>query len=269
MRPSLDTDFFGLPTPRAIAHRGACGTHPENTMASFEAAAALGANYFELDVHMTRDGEVVVCHDPDLARTTGTPGLIKQMAYRDVATADAACTFSTDGTSFPFRAKGIMVPRLAEVLAAFANVRAIVEVKQTEPSLIDALLSVIDGAGARRRVLVASEHQAPLDEFRALAPDIPTNFSSGEVGGFMQALAARDRSYPPAGDALEVPPSYEGWRLVTPESVAFAHECGVEVHVWTVNEPAEMTVLLEMGVDGIITDFPARLLELLGHRSRR
>lgn len=232
-------------------------------MASFEAAATMGASYFELDVHLTRDGEVVVCHDEDLARTTGRRGLIKQMLYRDVVAADAGFAFCPDGRSFPFRGKRIAVPRLAEVLDAFAGVRVIIEVKQTEPSLVDALLKVIDRAGARRRVLVASEYQAPLDEVRARARGIPTNFSSQEVGGFMQALAARDKGYTPAGDALEVPPDYEGWKLVTPESVAFAHDCGVEVHVWTVNEPSEMSALLAMGVDGIITDFPSRLLELL------
>ena len=268
MRRTLDSEFFSLAPPRIFAHRGDGGEFPENTMPSFEAAAALGAEYFELDVHLTRDAEVVVSHDGDLARTCGSAGAIAAMTLAEVQSADAGYTFSSDGgATFPFRDRGIRIPRLADLLGAFSNVRFNIDPKQTAPSVIPALLDVIDRTGMRRRVLVASENQPPIDEIRALAPGIPTNFPYAEVGEFMQAMAAKQTSYTPRGDALQIPPEYEGWKLVTPESVAFAQAVGVEIHVWTVNDAAEMTALLDLGVAGIMTDFPARGLALARSRS--
>jgi len=268
VRRNLESEFFLPAPPRIFAHRGDGGEFPENTIASFEAAARVGAEYFELDVHMTRDGEIVVSHDGDLARACGRAGAIAAMTLAEVQRADAGYTFSTDGgASYPFRDRGIVVPRLADVLGAFARTRFILEVKQTAPSLVPALLEVIDRAGMRAKVLIASEHQPPLDEVRALAPAMPTNFSYGEVAGFLQAMAARDAGYAPPGDALQIPPEYQGWKLVTPESVAFARTLGVEIHVWTVNDPAEMAALLNTGAAGIITDFPARALAVARSRT--
>ena len=265
MREHPDTDFFKPALPRAFGHRGSAGTHPENTLESFAAAAALGIEYFELDVHMTRDGEVVVSHDGDLERTCGRAGVIAEMTYAELATADAGRMFTLDGANFPFRDRGIRVPRLAEVLAAFPKLRVLIEVKQIAPSLIVPMLGVIDRAGMRRSVLVASEHQPPLDEVRRLAPEIPTNFSYFDTGEFFQAMVRRD-NYRPPGAALQIPRNYESWQLVTPDSVEFAHRLGVEVHVWTVNEEAEMNQLLDLGVDGLISDYPGRLLDVIRRR---
>ena len=129
------------------------------------------------------------------------------------------------------------------------------------------MLDVIDRAAMRRNVLVASEHQEPLDEVRKLAPEIPTNFSYLESGQFIQAMVGRDGSYRPPGDAVQIPHRHESWELVTRESVDFAHRVGVEVHVWTVNEEAEMSELLDMGVDGLISDYPPRALEVVRRRA--
>ncbi len=109
MRDHIDSDFFKLPLPRAIGHRGSAGTHPENTLESFRAAAAMGAEYIELDVHMTRDGEIVVSHDDHLARTCGLERTIREMTYAEVAAADAGRMLTLDAASFPFRDKGIKV----------------------------------------------------------------------------------------------------------------------------------------------------------------
>ncbi len=236
MRNHIDTDFFTLPRPRAIGHRGSAGTHPENTMESFRAAAATTAPYIEFDVHMTRDGEIVVAHDDHLARMCGLENdrTIPEMTHAEVAAADAARMFSIDGATFPYRDQG--------------------------------MLQLIDRAAMRRNVLIASEHQEPLDEIRKLAPEIPTNFSYLETGLFFQAMASRDPTYQPPGAALQIPRQYESWQLVTNDSVEFAHSLGIEVHVWTVNEESEMTELLDMGVDGIISDYPNRLLALIRKR---
>lgn len=261
---ALDSDFFAPARPRVIAHRGASGHYPENTLAAFRAAADAGARYFELDVQMTRDGMVVVSHDSELSRTCGVEAAIAELTFRELRQADAGWGFSPDGSGeFPFRGCGLHIPALEEVFAAFPEQRFIVEVKQTEPSLVAPLLGLIERAGMRRSVLIASEHQAPIDEVRALAPDIPTGFPYGEIAGFMMAMAPGADGFRPRGAALQVPPEYESWRIVTAESVAAAHRMGVEVHVWTVNELDQMRALLALGVDGILTDYPARLAALL------
>jgi len=269
MREHIKTDFFKLPLPRVFGHRGSAGTHPENTLESFRAAAASGVQYLEFDIHMTRDGEIVVAHDDHLKRMCGLDRVIPEMTYAELAAADAGRMFSLDSATFPFREKGIKLPRLSAVLAEFPKLRMIVEVKQIAPSVVAPMLDVLDRAGMRRNVLVASEHQAPLDEVRKLAPEIPTNFSYLESGMFIQAMGTRDANYRPPADALQIPHRHESWELVTPESVAFAHRLGIEVHVWTVNEEAEMSELLEMGVDGLISDYPARALDVVRRRTNR
>ena len=237
-------------------------------MVSFERAVRAGAIYLELDVHMSRDGEIVVSHDEGLARTCGRQARIREMNWAEIQAADAGYMLSFDGgATFPFRGRSIKVPRLAEVLGAFGQVNYLIEIKQTEPSLVSQLLATVDASGLRRRVLIASEFDPPISAVRSLAPQIPTNFSYTEVAEFLQAMAGHRPDYAPRGAALQIPPEYHGWQLVTTASVEFAHRAGVEIHVWTVNEEREMNQLLECGVDGLISDYPARALAIA--RSRR
>jgi glycerophosphoryl diester phosphodiesterase len=258
----LKTDFFDLPRPRVIAHRGFSGEYPENTLPAFHAAVAVGAAYIELDVHLTRDSEVVVAHDDDLSRVAGDDRIIAEIDLVDLMEIDVGANFSVDGVTYPFRGKGVRVPTLREVLSTFSSQFFIIEIKPDKAGMGGPLLKLIDELGMSRRVLIASEHQAPLAEVRQLAPSLPTNFSSYEVGLFMMSLAPDAAPYVPFGSALQIPPEYQSWKLATPKSVAAAHRIGVEVHVWTVNETAEMRELLAMGVDGIITNYPSRLLDV-------
>jgi glycerophosphoryl diester phosphodiesterase len=212
---------------------------------------------------MTRDGVIVVSHDAELSRTCGLDAAILDLTLAESKRADAGWGFATSDGAFPFRGRGIEVPALAEVFAVFPRHRYIIEIKQSTPSLAATLLDLIERAGMRRRVLIASEDRAPIDEMRMLAPALPTGFPYHEIAGFMASLAPDAEPYQPRGDALQIPPEYESGRLVTPQSVAAAHRLSVEVHLWTVNDAAEMRAMLELGVDGIITDYPARLLALL------
>lgn len=262
----LQTDFFALPKPRVFAHRGVSGDYPENTMPAFQAALRLGAPYIELDIHMTRDGEVVVFHDPDLRRITGDAGLLKDRTLAGLQTLDAGRNFERDG-SRPFRDAGLTIPSLQDVLTALPQELFVVEIKQTEPSLVPAMLALIEKTGMSRRVLIASEHQEPLDEVRKLAPQLPTNFSALEVAQFMAALKTGFQNYLPPGDALQIPPEHQGHPLATPEVIEAAHRYGIEVHVWTINDSAQIHDLLAIGVDGIMSDYPARLIDIIGNRS--
>ena len=267
MRPRRETDFFDLPLPRIIAHRGASGDYPENTMPAFRAAVELGVRYLELDVHLSRDGEVVVCHDDTLTRVAAHDGVFREMTVAEIRRADAGYNFSPVSTgAFPFRGLGIRVPILHEVLTSFPHQRFIIELKQATHDLAAATLDVVQRARMTRSVLIASEHQEPIDHARAIAPDVPTNMPAQEVGLFMMSLSPHAEPYAPAGDALQVPPEYHSWKLVTPESVGAAHRAGAEVHVWTVDEASEMRALLALGVDGILTNHPSRMLRVVSGR---
>jgi glycerophosphoryl diester phosphodiesterase len=263
MKKDLDTDFFTLPRPRVMAHRGASGEYPENTMPAFRAAVAAGVDYIELDVHCTRDGEVVVVHDDELSRVASDSRLIREMTMSELEAVDAAFNFSGDGASWPFRGQGIRVPRLAEVLQSWPGLRFVIEFKPPDTAIADATLEVVRQTGMARRVLFASEHLPPIARARTVAPQIPTNLAAPEIFAFMQALRSDALPYAAIGDALQIPPEHRGLRLATREVVATAHRNELEVHVWTINDQAEMQEMLSLGVDGIITDYPARLLTLL------
>ena len=268
MRPTVDSDFLSLAMPRAFGHRGSGGTHPENTLVSFQAAVDAGADYLETDVHMTRDGEIVISHDDHLARTCAMPVRIPEATFAEIAAADAGFGYSPDGVNFPFRGKGIRVPRLGEVLSTFRNARFNIDIKPDQAGIVERALKVIDSAGMRRMVLLASEHQDRLNEIRALAPSIPTSFGYHEVAGFLAAMASANGDYRAPGEALQIPPEYYSWKLATPQTVEVASHFGVEVHVWTINEEAEMRAMLEVGVHGVMSDFPARLVSVIRQHRR-
>ncbi len=249
--------------PRLFGHRGASGSAPENTLVSFEKASDAGVDVLELDVHATADGEIVVLHDPTLDRTTDAAGPVRALAMRELERIDAGYRFTPDGgRSFPYRGRGVRIPRLAEVIAAFPTMPLNIEIKQAEPPIIDAVVALVRRAPAT--VLLAAEGDAIMRAIRAAAPDVPTSLSAGEVAAFVFAL--RDGEAPRLPDgavALQIPPSFQDIPLVTTESVAAAHALGAEMHVWTINDPGEATRLLALGCDGIMTDFPDRLRELV------
>ena len=266
--------FFSGKKPRIIGHRGAMGEAPENTLASFQKALDDGAAFVELDVRGTKDGEVVIIHDATLGRTTNGRGRVRKRALKDIKKLDAGYWFSPDrGRTYPYRGRNIGVPTLEEFLTTFPEARAIVEIKQARPSIVPEVIETVRRLKREERILLASESDRILKEARrelkkkGLA--IATGFSYGEVADFMSWLAGGKKGrYVPAGQALQIPREYAGMTLVSGETVRAAHELGAEMFVWTINESDEMERLLQLGVDGIITDYPARLRELLSARQR-
>jgi glycerophosphoryl diester phosphodiesterase len=263
------SEFFAGELPRRFAHRGASGTHPENTIAAFRAGLESGAEGFELDVHRTADGQIVVFHDDLLDRTTDGSGPIRERSLAELRELDAGFRFSPDGgRSFPFRGSGIRIPALEEVLDAFPDTPLIIEIKQVAPPLEQDLARLLRERGAGARSLVFSLEQAPLTRYRDLEPEQPTGFGPEDVAEFLRRLGsdAWDDFRPPAV-AFAVPTTWHGTQIVSRPFVDAAHGFGCEVYVWTVNDPREMTRLLELGVDGLITDFPDRLSKLPAGRA--
>lgn len=264
-------DFFSGPTPRVVGHRGAAGVAPENTLASFERALADGAGWVELDVRASADGEVVILHDETVDRTTDGNGPVRGLRLKEIKRLDAGYRFTGDGgASHPYRGKKVAVPTLAELFARLPDIRAIVEIKQSDPPIAEKVVALARAAGKERDILLATEEDAIMRDIRAVlgakSPFV-TGFCYGEVAAFMLWLAGgAAENYLPAGRAMQVPPEFAGVTLVSPATLGAAHALGLEIFVWTVNEPGEMARLLDMGVDGIITDYPGRLRALLESR---
>ncbi len=255
--------YFDLPVPHLFGHRGASGERPENTLAAFERAHEQGVPYLEMDCHATSDGEIVVIHDADLERTTNGQGPVREHGYAEIEKLDAGYFFSPDGQRFPYRDRGVRVPRLAQVLHAFPAARINLEVKQADPPIAEEVVRLLRKAGAIERTLLAAEHDPIMDRLHELDPGTAFGSSIGDVVALVTAVAqGRFESFEPRGHALQVPTEAMGNALVTPELIAAAHARGLLVHVWTINEPAEMRRLLELGVDGLMSDFPGRLIEV-------
>jgi glycerophosphoryl diester phosphodiesterase len=255
--------------PVNFAHRGASARAPENTLEAFRLAVEAGAGGLELDVRMTRDGEVVVIHDATVDRVTDGSGAVAGMTLDEVRRFDAGYSFSPDGgRTFPYRGRAVRIPTLAEVYEEFPDIYVNADIKEAQPEAEEAVLSVIKDAAAEGRTLVASTDHAVLRRFRKVSGGhISTGASRREIAAFyvlsrlhLEALVS------PAYEALQVPVEHRGIKLVTPRFVRAAHSRGVRVDVWTINDVAEMNQLLDLGVDVIMTDRPEVLESLLRER---
>ena len=255
--------------PTNFAHRGASLRAPENTLEAFRLAARSGAGGLELDVHMTSDGSIVVIHDDSADRTTEGTGLVRRMTLQELQSLDAGYRFTPDGgTNYPYRGQGVRVPELGEVLREFHGHKVNIDIKEEQPGVEVALLETIKGAGAGNRVLVVSEMPAVVRRVRELSGNgISTGASRQEIGDFYRLSRLRlEFLVRPPYDALQVPVEYGGREVVTPRFLKAAHDRGVRVDVWTIDEPGEMRRLLDLGVDVIMTNRPEVLEGVLGER---
>jgi glycerophosphoryl diester phosphodiesterase len=252
--------------PLVMAHRGGAGLWPENTAHAFRQAAALGVDVLEMDLHGTSDGALVVIHDATVDRTTNGAGAVKALTLAELKKLDAGYRWTADGgRTFPFRGKGITVPTLREVLEEFPSARLNIDIKQAQPSLVKTFCRTLLESGATNRVTVASFNSNTLAEFRRECPKVKTSASMEEVFALSADLQA-GRAL--AADKIrtrlvQVPERAFGQGWLTAELVAAAHRGGVEIHVWTVNDETAMRRLIALGVDGIMTDYPDKLLALL------
>lgn len=263
----------------AYAHRGGAREAPSNTILAMRQALAAGATALEVDVHPTSDGHLVVCHDPWVDRTTNGSGPISGLTLAEVRALDAAYWFvpghevapGRPEEDYPLRGRApddaeLRIPTLGEVLDAFPGVLVNIDIKQTAPSVEPyeaALARMLSEHGRSDDVIVGSFHDAALAAFSAAAPDIATSAGLLAVAGFWRAV--QDGAPPPSmsHSAIQVPTDFEGTTLVDERFVGAAHEAGVAVHVWTIDDPSEMKRLVGLGVDGIMSDLPSVLVPTL------
>jgi glycerophosphoryl diester phosphodiesterase len=222
--------------PLVFAHRGGSKIGPENTIAAFDRGLSAGADGLELDVHLSRDRIVVVHHDATLDRTTRATGLLKDRTAAELAALD--------------------VPRLSDVLARYPKIGIIIELKEPDPGLAAAVVNDVRHAAAIDRVCLGSFSLTALRAARATAPDVATSGARFEV---RMALYRSWIHLSPGRvpyRAFQVPETSGSTRVVSPRFVKLAHQAGIAVQVWTVDEPDDIRRLLDWGVDGIISDRP-------------
>lgn len=248
-----------------MAHRGGAGLWPENTLLAFERARDLGVDVIEMDVQSTADGVLVVLHDASVDRTTDGAGRVGAMTLAQLKRLDAGSRFSTDGgKTFPWRGRGLSVPTLDEVFTRLPRMHFNIEPKQESPSLVKPLCRAIREKGMADKVTIGAFRQGVLDEFRKECPEVKTSAGPSEVAEFLRAAQNGGGTDKLKFTALQVPERFMGVRVLTTSFVESARARGVQVHAWTVNEAEDMRRLKELGVDGIMTDYPDRLLTVLG-----
>ncbi len=251
--------------PLLFAHRGGARLAPENTMEAFlQAVERWGADVLETDVRLSRDGELVVIHDDTVDRTTDGSGSVADMTWGELRQLDAGYRYVDLDGETSARGRGVGIPRFVDLLEALPGVRINVDAKA--PAAAQPLVELLHRRGEEHRVLVASEFEA----------------TRGDRLGYRGAISATRRQitrfylshhlpfggpYTPKTDALQVPWRWEGRQVTTRRLIAEAHRRNLPVHVWTVDDPDIMRTLLSWGADGIQTDRPDLLAQIL-HEDR-
>jgi glycerophosphoryl diester phosphodiesterase len=266
-RPSTETVFSSNPNPGFVvaAHRGGEGQWPSNTLYAFQRALELGADMLEMDIHATVDGVLVVRHDPTVDSTTDGVGRICDLTLAQIKALDAGAAWTADGgQTYPFRGLGITIPTLEEVFQAFPRARSSIDIKPKDPAVVDTLSQTLRAYNKLEQVVVGSFHDPQLRRFRQLCPEADTIAGVSETRGFFLLSRARlSRLYRSPTKVFMIPEYIGRLHLITPGFIRNAHARSIQVHVWTVNEEEDMHRLINWGVDGIITDYPVRLMKLL------
>jgi len=260
-----DHVFLDAPAPWAIAHQGGRGLWPENTLYAFAHAEALGVDALEMDLRVTADGAIVVMHDATVDATTDGSGRVDEMTLAEIRELDAGYRFEDPSGAFPYRGAGLAVPTIEKVLSALSTARLILEMKEFTPELAATFCGLLVEAGAKNRVLVASFGHDSMLAFRKKCPTVATSATMREGLLLYQLNRMGLQSlYRSPAVALQIPEKLGDRTVLEPRLLALADAFNVKVQVWTVNDEADMKRLLEMGVHGIITDYPDRLLRLMG-----
>lgn len=264
MLATMARPYFGNSRPIPFAHRGGAKRWPENTLLAFRNAAEIGYGHIETDIHATSDGQFVCFHDHTLERTTNGEGKVAEHTLAELRRLDAGYHFVETG-SYAFRGADVRIPTLDEALELDASIRYNLEVKPKNITLAKRLWEYIAHHGIHDRVLVASEHDEVTEAFRAHSggrvATSPGRKGAMSFWGRVLSGTWRHAMFP--FDALQIPPVFRGMNVITPQFLDAAHHHGIQVHVWTIDEPVEMFELANAGVDGIMTDVPDVLLEVL------
>lgn len=254
------------PKPLVIAHQGGDWLWPGNTMFAFQNAVDLGVDVLEMDLHITKDNVLVLIHDETIDRTTNGSGEVELMTLEEIKTYDAGYDWSRDeGATFPFRGQGITISTLEEVFTAFPDKHMTIEIKKSNTSMIDPFCEMIREYDMGDKIVVASFYDDKMKEFRETCPEVATSSAKNETTVFvLLSKVFLTGFYSPQFYSLQVPEESSGITVMTESFIRLAHERNLAVEPWTINDEETMQKFIKWGVDGIMTDRPDIMLEILG-----
>ncbi|WP_105103384.1 glycerophosphodiester phosphodiesterase [Microbulbifer pacificus] len=256
----------GFRRPQVIAHADDTGQglYPGNTPIFLRQMAAMNVDVLEMDAHASADDELVLMHDDTVDRTTEGKGAIRDKTLQELQKLNVAYNWSQDGKTFPYRDNPQRILTVDEVFKTYPGYPMVIELKSPDPDAARTLCRKLMAFNKSNQVIVSSFHQSAIDTLREDCPHVATGAGSDEVKMF--ALATRLHAFrllSPRYQALHIPTEYEGISLIDRSSVSQVQDHGVRVDVWTVNDEAEMRRLIELGVDGIMTERPDRLFKVI------
>ena len=269
-KPAITPTFYSHfdQYPLVIAHaddRGS-GVAPGNTLFFLEKVAEIGVDVLEMDVHMTADGHIVLIHDDTVDRTTTGTGAVSELTLAQLQALEVGENWTADeGATYPYQGQGLTIPTLAAVFERFPDYPMNIEIKAADPAIAPVLCRTITDLNMTDWVLVVSSRDDALKAFRKECPDVASGANRGDVTTFvlLNFVGVTGVLSPPY-QAFQVPETSGRIPVVTPYFVQAAHRANVQVHIWTINDTAEMQRFLDMGVDGIMTDKPAEMMALIG-----
>ena len=263
--------FFNGPHPVVLGHRGAAGSAPENTLFAFREGLRQGAHVLESDIQITADGEPILLHDSRVDRTTDGQGESAELSFDDIKRLDAGIRFAPAAgvDPAPRPEAPLRIPSLREAFETFPEASFNLEIKGESPALVSAVVDLVHEFEREDRTLLTAGED-PIQHL--LREELKRTGSRVALGASLADIldvirSAQTQTRPETNSmALQIPRFFGDSPLVTPALIAHCHRHDIEVHVWTINEAKEMTELLDLGVDGLVTDLPARMTRLLADR---
>jgi glycerophosphoryl diester phosphodiesterase len=262
--------FFKNDRTLVIAHQGGELLAPSNTMAAFTKAADMGVDVLETDIHITKDGHLVAIHDPTVDRTTNGSGAVADMTLEEIQKLDAGYHFKDLDGNYSYRNKGVYIPTVDEMFQTFTDLRIEIEIKDDNPperldEIASKLWTLIEKYQMEDKILIASFDQSIMDTFENYATGrVATTAGRAEVKNFVVTHKFFLRNlYVPNVDAFQIPTEDSGYDLTDQRLIDGAHRLGMQIHYWTIDDPVTMKKLIDAGADGILTNRPDLLLDLL------
>jgi glycerophosphoryl diester phosphodiesterase len=262
------TSFYSanFPRPAVIAHQGGDRLWPGNTLYAFRKSVEMGVDVIETDLRQSKDGVLIISHDESVDRISNGTGRILDLTYTELKELDAGYHWSPDGDkTFPYRGRGITYISLEDVFKTLPEMRFNVDMKQNDPPIDEALCKLIRQYNMQSKVVAASFRHKNMTAFRKLCPEVTTAADLTETCNFVLLnFISLSRLLRLQFQVFQVPTSGSGIPIITRRFIEAAHASGLRVEVWTIDDPEEMRRLLSLGVDGIMSDRPDLLIQVVG-----